>query len=478
MTKLFHGNNLRLCRWWTRLKPLGHAPSASVFRLTSKRVQQAAHLPYSPTRQFGRIRDHNYKKLRNAATSGFYIEDAKIENLDDYGEGGFRPTHIGHLIGDERYVVVHKIGNGSRHLLWLCKDHQTKSYVAIKIMAADFAQEDVVELDLKDIAPDAPGAKHLATPLDCFEVRSPNGTHQCIVLPLLGRNVASEPSWSRVDTEEPKPTLPTSALRKIARQATEALACLHDTGICHGDVRPANILVRPDSLDKLTENDLYKSIGWPVRQPVRHKYLPKLPYTVPEYLVHRADMTKLDPAYPNSDICLISKRPPHLLGSPVALPKSPANYLPPEVILRDSEGLSPASDLWALGCSLFEIREQRPLFNPPEWDDYFDLIADIVRIFGVLPDPLWESFYDHDDFFEWDEEGQFLMDHREGWSHPVTDPKDRTLGSLMTCPEPERELFVDLLQRLLSYDPNKRISAREALSHPWFGYHDKVVTHG
>ena len=30
------------------------------------------------------------------------------------------------------------------------------------------------------------------------------------------------------------------------------------------------------------------------------------------------------------------------------------------------------------------------------------------------------------------------------------------------------KLFLDLLRKIFVYDPNKRISAKEALKHPWF----------
>ncbi len=73
----------------------------------------------------------------------------------------------------------------------------------------------------------------------------------------------------------------------------------------------------------------------------------------------------------------------------------PENYLPPELLLLDEEDedgaesapIGPSCDLWALGCTLFEIRAQIPLFymifDPDE------LVAEAVQFFGKLPDDAW-----------------------------------------------------------------------------------------
>ena len=36
---------------------------------------------------------------------------------------------------------------------------------------------------------------------------------------------------------------------------------------------------------------------------------------------------------------------------------------------------------------------------------------------------------------------------------------------------PFNKLFMDLLRRIFVYDPTRRISAKEALQHPWFREH-------
>ena len=66
----------------------------------------------------------------------------------------------------------------------------------------------------------------------------------------------------------------------------------------------------------------------------------------------------------------------------------PGPYRSPELILDKLAGI--VSDLWALGCTLFEIRTGRRLFSPfdGKGDDYLEAMVDIL---GALPEPWWSS---------------------------------------------------------------------------------------
>ncbi|PTD06568.1 hypothetical protein FCULG_00007189 [Fusarium culmorum] len=108
----------------------------------------------------------------------------------------------------------------------------------------------------------------------------------------------------------------------------------------------------------------------------------------------------------------------------------PKNYLPPEVLLDLPDAVGPACDLWALGCTLFEIREQLPLFY---------------------------MIYDSDELFKPTEIFDSGEDYKKG-------PKQ----SLVT-PVPEQKLLADLLYKLFQYSLEKRISAEDVLKHEWFG---------
>ncbi|XP_063230163.1 cyclin-dependent kinase 4 [Bacillus rossius redtenbacheri] len=116
-------------------------------------------------------------------------------------------------------------------------------------------------------------------------------------------------------------------------------------------------------------------------------------------------------------------------------------YRSPEVLLGLS--YSSALDLWSCGCIMAELFRRAPLFPGNSEGDQLN------RIFEVVGTPRQE---------EWPERSSIL------WSSLVYRPP-APLVSLMP------ELCVpgeDLLKKLLKFDPEERILAREALRHPYF----------
>ena len=54
----------------------------------------------------------------------------------------------------------------------------------------------------------------------------------------------------------------------------------------------------------------------------------------------------------------------------------------------------------------------------------------------------------------------------QGWSGGVT--RTDTQQDIIPSHNPFLRLFLDLLEKIFVYDPSKRITARQALDHPWF----------
>lgn len=170
--------------------------------------------------------------LRHAPATSFstYLEGMtdNFEPLEEYQEGGYHPIHIGDTLGASgRYRVIHKLGHGGFGTVWLCRDSQDLEYVAVKVMAADVGRQKFQDLHLRQLDRSHPGAKYIVTLLDSFSITGPNGTHQCIVLPVLGPCV-SPSLWLKL-RKDPGPVL-----RGMAYQAVLAMNFLHQNGLCHG----------------------------------------------------------------------------------------------------------------------------------------------------------------------------------------------------------------------------------------------------
>ncbi|KAJ3042780.1 Cyclin-dependent kinase 3 [Rhizophlyctis rosea] len=119
-------------------------------------------------------------------------------------------------------------------------------------------------------------------------------------------------------------------------------------------------------------------------------------------------------------------------------------YRAPEILLG-SKHYSTAVDMWSVGCIFAELCSGRPFFPG---DSEIDEIFRIFRILGTPSEDMWPNI-------------QQLPDWKQ--SFPNWAPQD--LSKLLPNLEPEG---IDLLSKLLAYDPANRISAKRALAHPYF----------
>lgn len=172
-------------------------------------------------------------------------------------------------------------------------------------------------------------------------------------------------------------------------------------------------------------------------------------------------------------ICIIDFGESFQSSSPPADIGIPEEYLAPEVIIEGGPSIGPACDLWALGCTLFEIRRQKPLFYMI--NDRDELLAEMVGFFGKLPERWWGEWEARADFF--DENGKRIGYGKEyevytldmALNHKIEvferGSKDKKFLDIL---EEEQRLLKDLLTRLLTYGPGNRLSITKVIEHEWF----------
>lgn len=128
-------------------------------------------------------------------------------------------------------------------------------------------------------------------------------------------------------------------------------------------------------------------------------------------------------------------------------------YRAPELLLGNSN-YSSKIDMWSVGCILAELLQKKSLFKSKTEMEQLDLI---FKTLGTPCTALWPGWKQlkYSKFFE-------------GKTYPPNQ-----LSEILTRIQlPEGESFskngFDLLEQLLTYNPELRISATEALKHPWF----------
>lgn len=120
-------------------------------------------------------------------------------------------------------------------------------------------------------------------------------------------------------------------------------------------------------------------------------------------------------------------------------------YRAPEILLGGKHYSTPV-DIWAIGCIFAEMVNGRPLFPG---DSEIDEIFKIFNSLGTPNEQIWPGMMRDCPDFKTD----FPQWHPKPFSQLV--PR--------LC-----EQGLDLLSKMLVYDPAKRITAREAINHPYF----------
>ncbi|XP_075674495.1 cell division control protein 2 homolog isoform X3 [Castanea sativa] len=119
-------------------------------------------------------------------------------------------------------------------------------------------------------------------------------------------------------------------------------------------------------------------------------------------------------------------------------------YRAPEILLGSRHYSTPV-DVWSVGCIFAEMVNQRALFPG---DSEIDELFKIFRVLGTPNENTWPGVTS-------------LPDYKS--TFPKWPPKD-----LATVVPSLDSAGIDLLSKMLCFDPSRRITARSALEHEYF----------
>lgn len=154
------------------------------------------------------------------------------------------------LVSSEVFEFGTTLGQGSFGMVRQALHKPSGFQVAVKVFkdcggrrSTDFALQEAY------IADKSRGHPHFVSLLDAFLCHMPNGVaHPCLVYEIWGQSLA--------DLLRGNP-LSAAAIRTTAEHLFRAARFLHDRGLVHTDIKPANVLVAgaggPDILAKLAD---------------------------------------------------------------------------------------------------------------------------------------------------------------------------------------------------------------------------------
>lgn len=215
------------------------------------------------------------------------------------------------------------------------------------------------------------------------------------------------------------------------------VAVMHDMRLIHTDLKPENILFVSSAYVKIPD---HKVASWSPKDGSFYKRLPK------SSAIKVIDFGSTAYEHQNHNY-IVSTR----------------HYRAPEVIL--GLGWSYPCDIWSVGCILVELCSGEALFQTHE---NLEHLAMMERVLGPLPKNMLKRV-DRD-------AEKYVRRGRLDWPEGATSRE--SIKSVLKLPRLQNLVMqhvdhsagdlIDLLQGLLKYDPSIRVSAHEALRHPFF----------
>ncbi|KAM3706202.1 hypothetical protein ACB098_03G135600 [Castanea mollissima] len=341
--------------------------------------------------------------------------------------------HYMFALGDNltsRYKIHRKIGEGTFGQVLECWDRETREMVAIKVVRSikKYREAAMIEIDVLQLL-----GKYDRTGSRCVQIRNwfDYRNHICIVFEMLGPSLYD---FLRKNNYRP---FPVDLVRELGRQLLECVTFMHDMRLIHTDLKPENILFVSPEYVKVPD---YKVTS---RSPKEGTYYKRLPKSSAIKVIDFGST-----AYEHQDHNYIV---------------STRHYRAPEVIL--GLGWSYPCDIWSIGCILVELCSGEALFQTHE---NLEHLAMMERVLGPLPQHMLKRADRHAEKYvrrgrlDWPEGAA----SRESIKAVIKLPRLQNL--VMQHVDHSAGDLIDLLQGLLRYDPSKRLTAREALKHPFF----------
>ncbi|XP_063827563.1 probable dual specificity protein kinase madd-3 isoform X2 [Ostrinia nubilalis] len=325
----------------------------------------------------------------------------------------------GYVMG-ARYKIIDTLGEGTFGKVVEVKDLEMEHRMALKIIKNVEKYREAAKLEinvLEKLAEVDPDCKNLCVKmLDWFEYHG----HMCIAFEMLGQSVFD---FLKDNNYQPYPL---EQVRHISYQLIYSVLFLHDNKLTHTDLKPENIL--------FVDSD-YEVVNVYTSSKKSHDLL----------RVKRSDVRLIDFGSATFD---------HEHHSTIV---STRHYRAPEVILE--LGWSQPCDVWSIGCIMFELHLGITLFQT---HDNREHLAMMERILGPIPYRMarkTRTKYFYHGKLDWDEKSSAGRYVRENCK-PL-------LRYLQSTSEEHRQLF-ELIGRMLEYEPQQRITLRDALAHPFF----------
>ncbi|KAK2017689.1 kinase-like protein [Colletotrichum eremochloae] len=342
----------------------------------------------------------------------------------------------------KEYQMVKLLGQGTFGKVVQARDRRRNKSVAIKIIRSVQKYRDASRIELRVLATlkenDSENRNRCIHLRDCFDYRG----HICIVMDLLGQSVFD---FLKSNSFVP---FPNSQIQSFARQLFTSVAFLHDLNLIHTDLKPENILLCDSAYQTFTYNRKIPSSSTTVNRQANQR---RVLLDTEIRLIDFGSATFQD-EYHSS---VVSTR----------------HYRAPEIIL--GLGWSFPCDIWSIGCILVEFFTGDALFQT---HDNLEHLAMMEMVVGQRIDSsLVQAVNKMATRSGGNPASKYFKRLKLDYPTPETTRASkrfvkamRRLEDIIPSNTTYFKNFLDLLRKIFVYDPQHRITAKQALQHPWF----------
>lgn len=367
----------------------------------------------------------------------------------------------------DKYNVLTELGRGMYSIVWLAYSVENKKYYAIKVQHPDEYKEGINE---NTFVKSLPNISVFNTIIHDFKEVRNNHKYLCTVYNLQCSNLDCILRKGKYGDG-----IPFNIAKKMFIEILEACNYLHSQfNVYHGDIKTDNILLKGISkrnkqiiklYDKFNFNDLYNQAK------KAHTKLSSSKKFRIKSRIHGEIFNKIISVINDSDIDEYDIDDEYILNPSVCLADfgqfvedgeyydeafGTRYYRSPENILVGKSSFP--NDIWALGCTFYEILTGRILFDPDKDKQYnrdnyhLKLINESC---GDFPQSFLKSTKLFKNYFY---NGKIKMNKDLEYTNKI----ENKLKSVLIN-ESEYTIAIKLIKGMLQIDPSKRLTCSSAL---------------
>jgi len=410
---------------------------------------------------------HKEKKTNNnnkkvAATAG---GGEKVSTKKGKGEGACPPPttkttneegHFEYTLGEslgpnDRFKILAPLGEGTFGKVLECYDRVKQEYCAVKVIrnVPKYKAAAKIEVDvLKEI-----GRRDERDEFHCIRLKESfeHEGHACLMFDMYGLSL-----FDFMKKNHYKP-FSLALVQKFAKQLIKAVAFMHELKMTHTDLKPENVLLEAPGYVRVVSGDVNANnnatnagtaAAVATTTTTTSACTIKVPVTSAIKLIDFGSTT-LEDQYHST---IVSTR----------------HYRAPEIIL--GTGWSYPCDMWSIGCILIELLTGDALFQTHENMEHLAMMRNVLGhmhtdVIKRSSKETIEKYFNSETYeLSWPEGAKDIESER---AVQAVKPLDIMIRERFECEE-TGTLLRHLLSRLLEYDPDTRITAKDALNHGFF----------